>query len=309
MLRKISLVVVLISLTFYANAQSTLIKITGTKFPFEIMQYWIDAYSKTHPGIEFKLSKAIPLDSADLMIAAHAFHVDELSNEQIIIAVNRYAQLPIVNSSRKDLHDLQQRGFTQQDLKNIYFNAQQNKTDVLSEPVTIYRRDKNVCASRSFAENVTGNQLDIAGILVSGDDRALSAAVKNDVNGLSYNNLGLIYDLKTRKVVDSITVIPVDLNGNGKIDADENIYTTLDDVLNYLSKSGNNIIPQDNVNIVINKNKTSLAALDFLKWVITNGQQYNRAYGFLSLDKTIAEEEHQLLTLISKSNIDLTIVN
>jgi hypothetical protein len=39
----------------------------------------------------------------------------------------------------------------------------------------------------------------------------LSAAVKNDVNGISYNNLALIYDLQTRKVADSIAVIPVDL--------------------------------------------------------------------------------------------------
>ena len=60
------------------------------------MQQWIDAYSQTHPGLTFQLSKAIPLDSADLMIAAHAFRPGELINDEAIIAVNRYAQLPIV---------------------------------------------------------------------------------------------------------------------------------------------------------------------------------------------------------------------
>ena len=43
------------------HAQSSVIKITGTKFPFEIMQQWIDAYSKTHPGVQFQLSKSIPI--------------------------------------------------------------------------------------------------------------------------------------------------------------------------------------------------------------------------------------------------------
>ena len=108
-----------------------------------------------------------------------------------------------------------------------------------NDPLNVYRRDKNVCASRSFAENVTGSQLDVAGTLVNGDDRALSAAVKKDINGISYNNLGLIYDLHTRKVLDSIAIIFIDFNENGKIDDDENIYATLDNVLNYLSTNSN----------------------------------------------------------------------
>lgn len=304
------IVVLLFLYAIDINAQSTVIKITGTKFPFEIMQQWIDVYSKTHPGVQFQLGKSIPPDSADLVIAAHAFRDEELNGEQTIIAVNRYAQLPIANINRKDIAALQLRGFTKRDLKSIYFEqSDENKTDALNEPVQVYGRDKKVCASRSFAENVTGNIWNVAGIFVTGDDRALAAAVKNDVNGISYNNLSLIYDLKTRKVADSIAIIPIDLNENGRIDADENIYATLDDVLNYLSISSRNIIPQDNVNIVINKNNIHREALDFLKWIITNGQEYNRAYGFLNIDKTTVKQQQQLLTAVSKANIDLTIIN
>src|SRR4051812_31168680 len=99
-----------------ANAQTantSVIKITGTKFPFAIMQQWIDVYSKTHPGVSFQLSKSIPADSADLVIAAHAFRPGELKDDQNILAVNRYAQLPIINSNRPDRKDLQRNGFTQ----------------------------------------------------------------------------------------------------------------------------------------------------------------------------------------------------
>jgi len=280
------------------HAQSSIIKITGTKFPFEIMRQWINAYSKTHPGIEFQLSKSIPPDSADLMIAAHAFIPGELNEDAVVIALNRYAQLPIVNSKRGDLKALQQIGFTREDLKNVYFNTDNNSPEFFN----VYRRDKKVCASRSFAENVTGAQLDVAGALVNGDDRALSAAVKNDVNGISYNNLALIYDLQTRKVADSIAIIPIDLNENGKIDENEKIYETLDDVLTYLSTSTKNIIPQDNVNIVINRRTVSRNALDFIEWILTQGEQYNRNYGFLSLDKTVVLQQQQLLSSLIKDN-------
>src|SRR3954469_14554461 len=122
-MKKIFWLILFSVLLIVADAQtSSVIKITGTKFLFDVMQQWIDAYSKTHPGIHFQLSKAIPLDSADLMIAAHAFRPGELRGDQVIIALNRYAQLPIVNSQRSDLQTLQQKGFTQTDLKNIYFN-------------------------------------------------------------------------------------------------------------------------------------------------------------------------------------------
>jgi len=301
-MKKIFWLIVFDVILVAANAQANnVIKITGTKFPFDIMQQWIDAYSKTHPGVHFQLSKAIPLDSADLMIAAHAFRPGELKNGQGFISLNRYAQLPIVNSQRSDLKALQQKGFTQADLQNIYFNQNAKKNTIgFTDPLNVYRRDKNVCASRSFAEHVTGSQLDVAGTLVNGDDRALSSAVKKDVNGISYNNLGLIYNLQTRKVLDSIAIIPIDLNENGKIDSDEDMYATLDNVLNYLSTTSNAHIPQDDVNIVFNRNTISNDGLNFLQWIITNGQTYNSNYGFLNLDKAVVANEQQLLNGLSK---------
>src|SRR5205809_151818 len=152
---------ILISLSFavlliITNAQpgkKSVIKITGTKFPFEIMQQWIDVYGKTHPGVLFQLSKSIPADSADLVIAAHAFKPGELKDDQNIVVVNRYAQLPIINSNRPDRKDLQRSGFTQQDLKNIFFVNNETENYGMSNPFTVYKRNKNVCASRAFSED------------------------------------------------------------------------------------------------------------------------------------------------------------
>ncbi|WP_018614728.1 hypothetical protein [Segetibacter koreensis] len=209
--------------------------------------------------------------------------------------------MPIVNNKRTDLQLLQKKGFTQNDLKKAYFNRDEKKEKSLfSYPVVVYKRDKNVCASRSFAENVTGSQTDVSGIFVSGDDRALSAALRQDVNGISYNNLGLVYNLQTRKVADGIAIVPIDLNENGTIDADENIYATLDDVLNYFSTTDNTVIPHDNVNVVFNKNTISKNSLDFINWIITTGQEYNRRYGFLNLDKSVAANESQVVNGLKK---------
>jgi hypothetical protein len=143
-----ALLLIITSVIHAQSTTSTVIKITGTKFPFTIMEQWINVYNKTHLGIKFELSKSIPADSADLMIAAHAFRAGELKTDETIVALNRYAQLPIVNSNRPDLAALQQKGFKQSDLATIFFSEEQNKTDGLNSPVTIYKRDKNVCATQ-----------------------------------------------------------------------------------------------------------------------------------------------------------------
>jgi len=299
---KKNLTALLLIITVGLHAQTTtssVIKITGTKFPFVIMQQWIDAYNKIHPEVKFELSKAIPMDSADIVIAAHAFKPGEVKSDQTVIALNRYAQLPIVNAYRPDLKALQQKGFTQHDMQQIFFTAQ-NKTDQQSSTFNAYKRDKNVCATRSFYENITGKLQDLNGTTVTGDDRALSAAVVNDINGISYNNLGLVYNIQTRKVADGIAIVPIDINENGFIDENENHYATLDEILNYIDQSGETKIPQENVNVVFSKTKTNKDVLSFLQWILTDRQQYNRQYGFLSLDKKVAQEEqHELNYYVS----------
>ncbi len=290
---------ILLEGTVNAQGRQPIIRITGTKFPFGIMQKWIDVYTQLHPGIAVALSKDISTDSAELLIAAHSFRANELPPGKQYIAVARYAQLPIVNSSYPDLAALQQKGFTPADLKRTFFTATTNN----AASFNVYRRDKNVCASRSFSEKVTGRQQDITGTMVNGDDRALSAAVKGDIHGISYNNLGLVYDLKTRKVADSIAIIPIDLDENGHIDGGENFYGTLDDILKFLREDGSELIPQDDVNIVFNTATVSKEALGFLQWIITSGQEFNNAYGLLKLNATVSADQQARIEALQSNDI------
>ena len=87
-MKKLFLLAALNILFVFTNAQtSSTIKITGTKFPFEIMQQWIDVYINSHPDVQFQLSKSISIDSADLLIAAHSFLPGELNEDETIASV------------------------------------------------------------------------------------------------------------------------------------------------------------------------------------------------------------------------------
>ncbi|MFT3680120.1 MAG: substrate-binding domain-containing protein [Ferruginibacter sp.] len=260
--------------------QVVVVKVTGTRFTYDIFHQWIEQYERVKPGVKIYLDSKIPADSADIVIAAHVIRESDLKAGQTYISLNRYVQLPIVNFQRRDLEVLQAKGFTSNDFTKIFFSENSNTNDELK--FDVFKRAKNACASQAFANHFGKEQKDINGVGVTGDDKDLLNVVKRNKEALSYNNLGFVYNIQTRKVTDSISVIPIDLNENGKVDKEENFYASLDDVINYSENGDNNKLPVEFVNVIFSK--TASAELkSFLSWIIMPGQQYNHAYGFLNL--------------------------
>ena len=278
------------------------IKITGTRLTFPIFQRWGEEYTKLHPQIKFIVKSGISSGSADLLIVSHQLGLTDIKESQTALVITRYLQLPIINSQRDGVSSIQSAGFTETDLRRIYFSD--NGNDDMLPPeyrYAVYKRERPACASIAFANHFGLQQNDIQGTGVTGDDHDLLEAVKKDVNGISYNNLGFIYDIETRKVVDSIAIVPIDFNENGKIDPEEKIYNTLDDVLNFAEKTNNTKLLIENVHVIIQKNSRK-EVLDFLQWVLKDGQQYNHRYGFLNLDKKVISSEKKNLANIHYVN-------
>jgi phosphate transport system substrate-binding protein len=296
-MKKVSILFLLsVSVVFTsAQAQST-IKISGTRFTFPLFKKWADEYSKIHPGVNIIVSSAIPVDSVDIFIASHILKPGDVKEEQESIALSRYVQLPVVNSKRVDLKTLTTKGFTEASFRQIYFTGAGSGLSDFSSPFTVYKRQKAACSSVSFANHFGNEHKDIKGIPVPGDDQDLLESVKKDSNAISHNSLGIIYNIKTRKVNDSIAIIPIDLNENGTVDANEKIYSTVDEVLAFVEKTSHSKIPTENVNVIFSKTKHRQVVTDFLTWIITDGQQFNHAFGQLNLKLDTIQAQQKLLT-------------
>ena len=279
----VSTIVLLIILTFGLQSNAQTIRIAGTRLTYPLFQKWIDEYSRQHPNLHFILNSKQPADSVDISIVSHRLATTDIKAGKTAISISRYVQLPVVNSNREDVATLQEKGFNDATFKQVYF-GETSTSNIASDAVfTVYKRKQNACASQSFANHFGSEQKDIKGVPIVGDDKDLLNAVKQDVNGVSYNNLGFIYNLKTRRLIDSIAIVPIDFNENGKIDANERIYATLDDVLTYAEKTNNPKLLIEEVHVLYNKNNPNKEVANFLKWILINGQQYNHEYGFINL--------------------------
>jgi phosphate transport system substrate-binding protein len=181
------------------------IRITGTRLAYPLFQRWAEEYNRLNPGIRFVVAR-IPADSADILIVSHRLGASDIKQGWTEKVVARYVQLPVVNLRRRDVASLQSRGFDDSAFRRVYFST----TGQSPSPYqfTVYKRQQPACASISFANHFGSEQKDITGVGVTGDDKDLLAAVKRDTGGISYNNLGFLYDLSTRRPVDSSPSFP-----------------------------------------------------------------------------------------------------
>jgi phosphate transport system substrate-binding protein len=283
----------------YLHAQNSNNKviITGTRFTYPIIEKWIFEFKKSYPNVNVYLA---PLgsqasDSANLKITSHDIGKSDLKDEDNYVAVAKYGLMSIANTKSPLVPYYKNKGLQEKDINELFFtdNSDKNKNYV------VYTREKKSCAPISFAAYYGHSFSDLSGIKVPGDDKDLLAALKKDSLGISYNNLGYVYNTRTRKLVEGIAVLPVDLNQNGKIDPDENFYATLDEVIKKYENTQSKLLATEDVNIIYSKVSPTPNIAVFLNWVLNEGQKYNHEVGFLNFNT--GELDRQKIAL--KNNV------
>jgi hypothetical protein len=112
--------------------------------------------------------------------------------------------------------------------------------------------------------------------------------------GVSYLPLTLIYDHASRKPVPGLTVLPVDLNGNGRVSTDEKFYDDLTRVIGRLEENDLrdiHTLPIGYVHLSVSKLNASAEAIEFLRWVMANGQNDLHDFGYLNSGPSGSENQ------------------
>jgi phosphate transport system substrate-binding protein len=141
-----------------------------------------------------------------------------------------------------------------------------------------------------WAEFLGGNQEDLLGTGIYGDPGLLEA-VKNDELGIGYNNINYAYDPDSKTWVEGTRVLPVDINGNGKIDEDENIYDELDTIIQAIQAGKYPSPPARDLFFVCSGKPEKDIVVEFIRWILTDGQKFVHETGYINLtEEKIAQE-------------------
>lgn len=121
-------------------------------------------------------------------------------------------------------------------------------------------------------------------------DPGLAEAVKRDTQGIGYNNLNYAYDAATGRPVAGLCVVPIDVNGNGRLDPEEDFYDTKEQLTEAIASGQYPSPPARDLHLVT-KNEFSGVAKVFVAWVLTDGQQYVDEVGYVALPADRVEVE------------------
>jgi phosphate transport system substrate-binding protein len=91
-----------------------------------------------------------------------------------------------------------------------------------------------------------------------------------------------------------MAVVPLDLNENGRIDPEESFYESRDDVVN---AEINDALPSPPSRLVylVTLNSFTGITKDFVRWILTDGQQYTFDNGYGAVPNDLLDDQIQIL--------------
>jgi phosphate transport system substrate-binding protein len=279
------------------------ISISGAFALYPLAVKWAEEFKKIHPGVKIDISAGgagkgitdVLSKVTDIGLVSRDLNPEEIKKGAFPLAVTKDAVIPTVSSVNPFLKELQARGIKKAEFNNIYITGKVKSWNQLGfkspAPIHVYTRSDAAGAAETWAKYFGKKQEDLLGVAVFGDP-GLATAVKKDPGGIGFNNIVYIYDSKTKKASNGVSVLPIDLNNNGKIDPEENFYDTVDQLIAAIAAGKYPSPPARELYFVTKGKPTNAVATEFIKWVLTDGQKYVHEAGYINLadDKLKAEK-------------------
>jgi phosphate transport system substrate-binding protein len=278
------------------------INISGAFALYPITVKWAQEFKKIHPNVVFNISaggagKGITdalSGLVDIGLASRDINPAEVKKGAYTIYVTKDAVVPTFNVGNPNAAILESKGIKRDQFLNVFVTGTIKNWNQLggkvSVPIHVYTRSDAAGAAETWAKYFNKKQEDLLGVGVYGDP-GLAQAVKKDVTGIGFNNLAYLYDLKTRKQVAGVHALPIDVNGNGKIDADENFYDTIDNLTDAIASGKYPSPPARNLGFLFKGKPTKPELVAFVKFVLSDGQKYVDENGYIALSKQKIGEE------------------
>jgi phosphate transport system substrate-binding protein len=298
-----SFLLILLGLPLFGCSQSRLqtegqtglqgtVTISGAWALYPMVVRWGEEFQKLHPDVQFDISAggagkgmADALAGAvDIGMVSRDIHPEEIDQGAFWVSVTKDAVFLTLNADNPVWEDIQRQGVTQETLIGIYITGEITTwgqvvgRPEVTDPIHVFTRSDACGAAETWAAYLGGKQEDLLGIGVYGDPGVLDAVIKDSL-GIGYNNLNYAYDFDSGEPVQGALVAPLDVNGDGTASPDET-YATKDQAVNAVASGFYPSPPARDLNMVTNGKPTGLV-LEFLSWILTDGQQFVSEAGYI----------------------------
>lgn len=271
------------------------IQLSGAFALYPLVVRWADEFKKIHPKVKIDISaggagKGITDALAkvvDLGMVSREVHQSEIDKGAFAVAVAKDAVVVTINANNPLINQVRTTGLTR-DAAIRLWKIQTAKTwgHVLGTkstiPVHVYTRSDACGAADTWAAYMGIKQEDLEGTAVFGDP-GITSVVQRDRIGVGFNNIAYAYNLKTKLPYKNIAVMPLDINGNGRIDDEENFYQTSATLNAAIADGRYPSPPARDLYLVCNGRPDKEEVVEFLIFILTKGQQWAGESGYVPL--------------------------
>jgi len=306
----ITAVIVLNAAVFaYSYFQTRAIEVSGAWALYPMMVKWAEEFQKVYPNVRIDVSAGgagkgmadALAGLVDIGMVSREIYQEEIKKGAFWVSVCKDAVVPTVNKNNPVLDDLLSQGVKKSVFIDVWIYGNINtwgevvgKPEV-TDPIILFTRSDACGAAETWAKYLGYKQEDLGKFAVGVyGDPGLADAVKNNRLGMGYNNVNYGYDEKTKKPVEGIMIIPLDLNENGRVDENEDFYDTKGELVNAIATGVYPSPPARNLNLVTKDAFTGLTK-EFVMWILINGQQYVEETGYIPLSQEKLNEELEKL--------------
>lgn len=266
------------------------LKIFSTPDLYNLSIKWAEEYNKVYPDKKIKVTNVSDSKMAGSLIekgnngfVSSAYYSEVNSESLWKVIVGRDVIVPVINSKNPYLNEISQHGISPEALASFLNNKDSKNWGTLmknnqNSPVHYYWiNDESV--SKGLAGFLKTDPTKQEGIKVETGE-SMIAAIQKDPLAIGFCKMVNIIDFNKQTIAANIKLLPLDRNGNGMIDYNEKIYDDFNGfsrgvwIGKYPKTLFSNIY---SVSLNPPNNETEIA---FMKWVLTDGQQflYNNGY-------------------------------
>ena len=260
---------------------------------YNLTMKWTSEYCSLNPKMKINVIRSTDNNVVDVLntstgigfISEESYAaLHNQSNWKVV--VGRDVIVPVMNASNPLLDEIYRKGITPEAFARILENPENQNWGMFlgnsqDNPIHFYITN-DVSVKSAVAKFTKATQLKTDGITaVSGQE--MISAIQKDPYALGFCRLVQVIDPNNQNIAGNIKLVPIDKNSNGKIDYNEDIYGNLQTfsrgvwIGKYPKVLSGTIY---SVSSTKPKDETEVA---FLKWVLTDGQQFLSSNGYSDL--------------------------
>ncbi len=260
---------------------------------FYLTQNWVDEYSKLNPGMNFKLLKLEDFNfnegsANDAILYFISSEYDKSIGKGPFwkMVVGTDAIVPIINTKNPYYEKIYSHGITSEQIAKLLANPGQQVWGSLfndggNDLICLYQVDNEFITKE--IENYLNINAPVYPTVKLNSFPELIAKIQKDRNAIGFCKLYNAIDQKTQNLVDNIKLLPIDINGNGKLDNNEKIYENLSDFMRGIMIGKYPRAFCGNLYLFSPQKPSNENEIKFISWILTEGQKFLTTNGFADL--------------------------